>query len=292
MSATPVGPEGPGALGAALDAHNQAPLSVRRAALLALFGLGIGTWSTLCGIGGGVFAVPLLHYLFGMSLKAAVANSLVVVAAMTSAGTLFESLRPDAAIHWDVVLALVTTGVIGSRFGYALAERLEVRTLKAVFAVLLVVVATQVLWTSPDRDEAALLLPRAFAPAWEDYALISAIGLVAGFVAPLLGIGGGLVAVPGLLLGVGEIGYVGARACSTAMSTVNGWQSVLLYRRRGGIHAPSAAACAAGAIGGARAGVALAHVDGVAVVAQMLIALTLYLVAARFAWDLRSSRDA
>lgn len=287
------GPEGTGGgLPAALDAHNQAPVTVGRALLLALFGLGIGTWSTLCGIGGGVFAVPLLHYLFGMSLKAAVANSLVVVAAMTSAGTVFEAARPDSAIHWDVVLALVTTGVVGSRIGYVVAERLSVRALKAVFAVLLVLVATEVLWTAPGRGEEALLAPRAFAPGWTDYALIAAIGLVAGFVAPLLGIGGGLVAVPGLLLGVAEVGYVGARACSTAMSTVNGWQSVLLYRRRGGIHAPSAAACAVGAIGGARAGVALAHVEGVAVVAQMLIALTLYLVAARFAWDLRSPREA
>jgi hypothetical protein len=38
----------------------------------------------LCGIGGGVFAVPLLHYAYGMPLKIAIANSLVLVAASTS----------------------------------------------------------------------------------------------------------------------------------------------------------------------------------------------------------------
>lgn len=271
----------------ALDLHHQQPMTAGRALLLALLGVGIGTWSTLCGIGGGVFAVPLLHYLFGMSLKAAVANSLVVVAVMTSGGTVFELLRDDSALHWDVVIALSATSIVGSRIGYAVAERLDVRTLKAVFAALLVLVATQVLWTSSGAADGALV-PRAFAPDAFDYALVAAVGLAAGFVAPLLGIGGGLVAVPGLLLGVAELGYVGARACSTAMSTVNGWQSVALYRRRGGIHAATAIACSAGAVLGARFGVVLAHRPGIASFAQGLVALTLYLVAGRFAWDLRS----
>jgi uncharacterized membrane protein YfcA len=43
----------------------------------ALLGLAIGAWSRCAGFGGGVFAVPLLHYAYGYELRAAVANSLL-----------------------------------------------------------------------------------------------------------------------------------------------------------------------------------------------------------------------
>jgi uncharacterized protein len=256
-----------------------------RAALLLVIGVVIGAWGSLCGIGGGVFAVPVFHYLLRMPLPQSVANSLVLVAVMTTGGTLAEVVRADSALRWDVVLVLIATSWIGTQLGYRVAKRAQVRALKLIFCVLLVGVAAQILLTTDARGGGA-------GPAadWNalQLAFVGATGLVSGFLAPLLGIGGGLVAVPALLLGPPALGYLGARACSTAMSACNGWQSVWLYREQRNLQLATAGWASAGALAGAWLGVRLAHVPGLVSYAEMIVALTLLIVAARFAWDARA----
>jgi uncharacterized membrane protein YfcA len=257
-----------------------------RAPALLLLGLGIGAWSTLCGIGGGVFAVPLLHYAYGYELRAAVANSLWLVAASTSAATVAEVARPDSVLDYRVLAVLVFASLAGTRAGFWISQRITTRALKSLFCALLVVVAWRVFATSAVARGAAVASPSLTPGA---YGAIAAVGLLAGLVAPLLGIGGGLVAVPGLFLGAPAIGYATARACSTAMSVFNGWQSVWLYRNEKLAEARTAAWLAGGALAGGVAGDALIHVDGVVPFAQRLLGATLCLAAGRFAWDLRAA---
>ncbi len=256
-----------------------------KAAGLFLLGIVIGAWGALCGIGGGIFAVPVFHYLYGMPLQSAVANSLILVAVMTTGGTLVELVQPGDALRWDVVLVLIATSWIGTQLGFRVAQRLEVRTLKLVFCLLLVAVAVEILLSSHERSA------RAGTPfEWQAslVALVATTGLAAGFLAPLLGIGGGLVAVPALLFTLPSIGYLGARACSTAMSACNGWQSVWLYRKRDGLQLAIAATTSAGALVGSWIGVRVAHAPGITFFAELIVSVTLLLVAARFAWDLRA----
>jgi len=243
-----------------------------KAAGLFLLGIVIGAWGALCGIGGGIFAVPVFHYLYGMPLQSAVANSLILVAVMTTGGTLVELVQPGDALRWDVVLVLIATSWIGTQLGFRVAQRLEVRTLKLVFCLLLVAVAVEILLSSHERSA------RAGTPfEWQ-----------ASLVALVLGIGGGLVAVPALLFTLPSIGYLGARACSTAMSACNGWQSVWLYRKRDGLQLAIAATTSAGALVGSWIGVRVAHAPGITFFAELIVSVTLLLVAARFAWDLRA----
>ena len=260
-----------------------------RGAALALLGLLIGTWSTLCGIGGGVFAVPLLHYAYGLPLRAAVANSLALVAASTTAASLVEISRKDTALHLGVLAVMTASSLAGTRAGYFVAARIGGRTLKGIFCALLVLVGVKVLVTVAPGGTATSLQPGlAFTPL--EYAGVAAVGAVAGFVAPLLGIGGGLVAVPGLVLGVPQLGFASARACSTGMSTFNSWQSLWLYRRDRLFDARTAIPLAAGALLGGVVGDFLIHEAAVVAFAQKLLAVTLLLTAGRFAWDLRSAR--
>lgn len=254
---------------------------------LCALGVLIGAWGSLCGIGGGIFAVPVFHYLCGLELPAAVANSLVLVAVMTSGGTLAELARADSALDWSVVGVLVATSWIGTQLGYRLSKRLDVRTLKKLFVVLLVLVAAQILLSSNAR---ALHAGESLAWNAAVVALVALSGLAAGLVAPMLGIGGGLVAVPALLFVLPGLGYLGARAASTAMSACNGWQSVWLYRERGGLRAAIALPASLGALAGAWIGVRVAHIPGITFAAELVIALTLLLIAARFVWDLRRTR--
>ncbi|MBL8861772.1 MAG: sulfite exporter TauE/SafE family protein [Planctomycetes bacterium] len=248
-------------------------------------GLLMGIYSTLCGIGGGIFAVPLLHYVYRLPLRRAVANSLALVAGSTSGATLLEALHPESALRLDLVLALVTGSVVGSRLGFALGRAVSARGLKAVFVLLLLLVSVQLLW----GGGAAQAFEAAALPAqrgWAEWALVGAIGLAAGVVAPLLGIGGGLVAVPAMIQLLPGLGFLAARACSMAMSAVNAWQSLWLYRREGEIRGAFSTRLMLGAVLGSALGIQLVHVEPVTRAARVLVAIALLFAAARFALDL------
>ena len=256
---------------------------------LIVLGLLIGAYSTLCGIGGGVFAVPLLHYVYGFPLRTAVANSLVLVAASTVSATLIEGVHPDSALRFDVIATLVAGSLVGSLLGFAIGKRVSTRVLKMIFAVLLVGVAIQLL-VDDGTGVFVAGTARHELERW-DFAVVAVIGFCAGIVAPLLGIGGGLVAVPALLYLVPGLGFLTARACSMAMSTVTAWQSVWLYRRDGEIHSRASLWLAGGAVIGAAIGIQLVHVEIVARSARVLVAFALVFAAARFAWDLATARN-
>jgi hypothetical protein len=66
-----------------------------RDAWLVLAGLAIGFLGSWCGIGGGLFAVPLLHFVRKLELRAAVATALVLVLATSTAATAAEALSPE-----------------------------------------------------------------------------------------------------------------------------------------------------------------------------------------------------
>ncbi len=257
--------------------------------LLVVLGIVIGTYSTLCGIGGGVFAVPLLHYVYGLPLRSAVANSLVLVAASTASATLLEGVHAESALRFDVVATLIAGSLVGSRVGFAIGKRVSTRVLKGFFAVLLIGVAIQLLVGDVARE---VFVAGAARHELEmgDFARVAVIGFCAGVVAPLLGIGGGLVAVPALLYCAPWLGFLTARACSMAMSTVTAWQSVWLYRRDGEIHSRASLWLAGGAVVGAAVGIQLVHVEVVTRSARVLVAFALVFAAARFAWDLAGGR--
>jgi uncharacterized membrane protein YfcA len=266
-------------------------ITFARGLFLCVLGCLIGTYSTLCGIGGGVFAVPLLHYAYGMPLKIAIANSLVLVAASTSTATATEVLRADTALHYEVLVVLVIASLVGTQIGYRIQKKLDARALKIVFCVVMLAVGLKLFFAPPHHgDPGAITARLELAPL--EIATVACIGLLAGVLAPLLGVGGGLVAVPGLFLGLPALGYAAARACSTAMSVVNSWQSVWLYRREKKIEIATALWFAGGALAGGVVGDALIHIPAVVVIAEKLLSATLFFVAARFAWDVQRERGA
>lgn len=259
--------------------------------VLLVLGVVLGTYSTLCGIGGGVFAVPLFHYVWRMPLQIAIANSLVLVLASTTSATISEMFHPRSSIDFPIVALLIATSFFGTRLGYAAVKKMNVRALKIVFAVLLSLVAMEVLFDTHFRDAAGVTGSAASLTALQ-WVGVAVVGLSAGFVAPMLGIGGGLIAVPGLVYGVPALGYLGARACSMAMSMFTSWQSVFLYKRDGSLRTRTSGWLAAGALAGGVLGIQLVHVPAVTVSARWLVGFALLFAAARFAWDvLMAAKD-
>lgn len=237
--------------------------------------------STLCGIGGGLFAVPMLHYLGGLRLQRAVGTSLVLVFVLAGTATIAEAARPDSAIQLHAAGCLIAGCVFGTRVGFAVAMRVRTRALKLCFVVVLAIAGTRVL-LSP---EGASVAHGSFHMTVHTVAIVTGIGFCGGFLSPLLGIGGGMVVVPMLFLLLPSFGYLEARANSMAMSVVSSALSARLHLREGNVHIPSAAWFAASAVVGAVLGVTSVHLQGWAGAARIAMGVVLLLVAARFARD-------
>lgn len=256
--------------------------------LLAVAGLGIAALSSMCGIGGGLFAVPILHYVFGVPLKRAVATALCLVWCVAVSATISEALHPGGALYPGVVVALVCGSLVGAQLGFRLAQRLRTRALKTVFCVVLSLVGAKIIAMS---GGAAPIADATYRAAGSDLAIAVGIGLVAGVAVPLLGVGGGLIVVPALLLVLPQVGFFGARAASLAMAIVSSSRSLWLYHGQRKVDWRSGAWFGVGAAGGAVLGVQLAHRTGGAI-GQVLLGVVLLFAATRFGWDVFRTRSA
>ena len=258
---------------------------------LGMMGAAVAAYGAVCGIGGGLFMTPILHYVRKLPLKNAVATSLALVSASTIAATSAELIHEDGRLTAErlmLVGALIVGSLFGAQMGFLVARRLDVTYLKAVFALVLIVTGARLLFPSGDAPP---VVPEF---SISNFQLVFAVlvGLVSGFLAPLLGIGGGLVAVPAMFFGISGLGYLGARACGMAMGACASTRSFWLYVREGVVDRHRAVALASGALIGAAIGVRIVHMEGVVAVAQKLMGGTLWFVSIRFLWDVVKLRRA
>jgi uncharacterized protein len=121
------------------DNAEPASLTPRRRWLAAGIGLVAGLLSGLLGIGGGVVMVPAFTELLGLSLKSAIATSLVCVGIFGVPATITHAFLGD--IDWRLA-ALLTIGVVpGARVGASLTIRTAERRLRLAVGVFLGLVA-------------------------------------------------------------------------------------------------------------------------------------------------------
>ncbi len=260
------------------------------AAWVGLLWIGAAFLSAVCGIGGGLFAVPLLHYLGGLPLKRAVATSLVLVCVQTVTGTLVELLHQDSGLDGPAVALLIAGGYVGARVGFALSRRIHTLWLKRIFALMLIVSAVRILGLDVRSSDQV-------AAGFGNLSLVTSsvvvlIGFSGGVVSPLLGVGGGLIVIPALLILLPGVTYIQARACSTAMSVFTSSQSATMHWQAGNVDRRLAWRFALLTAFGAAAGVMAVHQPGWAEVARTAMAVILILVAGRFAWDGLRGREA
>jgi len=246
---------------------------------LPLAGFAIGFLASWCGIGGGLFAVPILHFARGFPLKRAVGTGLVLVLATALAATLTELSRPHPALTARLVAPLVAGVLVGAPLGFAALQRVQVTLLRRIFVVVLAVASWRVLAgrgaeapASAGLDAAALLV-------------VGLVGLGGGFVAPLVGVGGGLLMVPGLYLLVGGVGFDEARAASLAAAVFAATRSLSMHARAGRVAWRTGIRFGLGALLGAGAGVGALGRWGLVLEARTLLGIVLALVALRFLVD-------
>jgi hypothetical protein len=259
-----------------LSAPNERP-----AAWFAPAGVAIGFAGALCGIGGGIFAGPLLHAVRGLALKRAAATAVLVILATTLASTTAEFFRADSELAWGVVVPLALGALLGAQLGFVLAGRIAERALKRLFCVVLALAGVRLLVFSTSIGTLASL------EGWRAGALALGIGLAGGSLTPLLGVAGGVLMVPALFLLGQPFGV--ARAAALAAGAVSGLRSLWLHARAGNVSFALGLPLAAGALLGAFGGVVAAHQRSLAQGGRVLLGLVLLVQALCFLRDLRAA---
>ncbi len=161
---------------------------------LIVIGLGAGFLSGLFGVGGGIVIVPALIGLAGLSQKLASGTSLVAIIPTAVVGVAGYAVKGNV----DVLVALVLAGgsVVGAQWGSWLLQRLSVRVVRWTFMGFLVLAAGTLFVTVPAREAVFHPTP------WSVVGLV-ALGVVTGILSGLLGVGGGVIVVPILIVAFG-----------------------------------------------------------------------------------------
>ena len=215
-------------------------------ALLALpFGLAIGFSLGLVGGGGSVLAVPVLVYVFGEDVKAATTTSLLVVGATAIVGGLDHARAGH--VRWRVALAFAAAGIVGALAGTALNRAADPDVIIALFAFVLLAAAYFMA-----RENS--FGPRRAADSRSGLLLrVGPAGLGVGVLTGFLGVGGGFVILPALvlLLALPMDDAVGTSLIVIAFTSAS---ALLAHLASGSIDWPMAAALTLSAVVGALAG--------------------------------------
>ena len=188
--------------------------------LPAAFGAGamIGTLGGLVGLGGAEFRLPLLIGLFRFAALEAVilnkATSLIVVATALPfrAGTVPFA---EIASHWPVIVNLLAGSLVGAWFGAGWATRLKSETLYKVIAALLVLIAVTLVFGHDASTSGAILIGAAQMGAGV------VVGFGIGVVASLMGVAGGELLIPTLVLLFGaDIKLAGSLSLAVSLPTM------------------------------------------------------------------------
>lgn len=158
-------------------------------------GLLAGLTSGLFGVGGGIVIVPALTLLAGFPHKLATGTSLTAIVPISGAGLVGYGLADELDLAAAALLTVGSLGgaVVGTRY----LRTLSGPALQWGFSALMLVTAVRLAW-GDDGDGSG----RAALTVGAVLALV-ALGFVAGVLAGLLGVGGGIILVPLLTIAFG-----------------------------------------------------------------------------------------
>jgi uncharacterized protein len=158
-------------------------------------GAAAGLLSGLFGVGGGIIIVPGLVLFGGMEQRRAHATSLAAIVPIALAAVVGYAL--EDSVDWAAAGLLVAGAITGTVAGTRFLRRIPQRALRVIFALFILGSAAllpfEAMSTKP-LGELDLLAGAA----------LVAVGLLAGSLAGLLGVGGGIVMVPALVLVLAE----------------------------------------------------------------------------------------
>lgn len=190
----------------------------RTAAWAFLAGAAVGALGGLIGLGGAEFRLPILISAFSFpGLEAVIINKAMSLIVVAFALPFRAETVPFAAVaaHWPIIVNLLAGSLIGAWMGAGWAMRLSSAALYRVIAILLVLIAGILMLGHEPASPGALLTGT----------LQAIVGVIAGFaigvVAALLGVAGGELLIPTLVLLFGvDIKLAGSLSLAVSLPTM------------------------------------------------------------------------
>ncbi len=162
--------------------------------LAIVLGFGIGASLGLLGGGGSILTVPALVYLIGQTPQVAVTTSLAIVGANSALGAFFH--RAHGTLDWRVALTFGGSGMIISYLAAGVSKQVSPDVLMVAFALLMITIGTLLITRKSKVQASEETHPLAL---WKVILSGATVGLLTG----ILGVGGGFLIVPALVMLVG-----------------------------------------------------------------------------------------
>ncbi len=157
--------------------------------LSGLIGLSLG----LIGGGGSIITVPVLVYVLGVEAHDAVGMSLAVVGGTSLVGAFMHNRRGNLEFKTGVIFGV--SGIVGALAGSPLTKLLSPGALMMTFALLMLVVAILMIKRG-SPNEVEVNETRSELSVWKALLAGFGVGVLTGF----LGVGGGFLIVPALVM--------------------------------------------------------------------------------------------
>jgi len=181
-----------------------------------ILGFGIGGSLGLLGGGGSILTVPALVYLVGQTPQVAVTTSLAIVGANSALGAFFH--RSQGTLNWRVAILFGGSGMVVSYLAAGISRHFSPNLLMVAFAVLMLVVGVILSRQKPAQQN---IQQMDNLNLWKILLGGASVGLLTG----ILGVGGGFLIVPALvmLLGMPMHHAVGTSLVVIAMNSLAGF---------------------------------------------------------------------
>jgi uncharacterized membrane protein YfcA len=230
----------------------------------------LSTLFAMAGAGSGIALIPVLH-MMGIDFNLAKAVGLFTGFTTTVTSSVMNFRRQVLDVRFALPLAV--TMLLFAPLGAQLSRFVDVTLVKGLFVLFLLFSATMMMFF---RKEAKARYDR----PW----VLTFLGAVVGLVSGLLGVGGGNLLLPLLVL----LGFA-PKKVAVAVSFVvpfSAFTSFLSYASFVSIDWALLVSCAAGAVAGGYTGNYLMHFKLSQAQIKKIIALILYLLAIRMGWQL------
>ncbi|MBK8067827.1 MAG: sulfite exporter TauE/SafE family protein [Rhodanobacteraceae bacterium] len=183
---------------------------------LALIGaLAIGLSLGLLGSGGSILTVPVLVFLLDQPEKLAIAGSLLIVGTVAFVGAIPWALRGQ--VDGRAVLLFGLPGMLGTVLGASVSTFLSGALQLTIFAVVMLLAASRMLRPAP-----------AVAPAPARKRRLAAQGFGVGILTGIVGVGGGFLILPALVL-LGGLAMHRAIGTSLSIISLNAWSGFVRH---------------------------------------------------------------
>lgn len=195
-----------------------------------LVGLAAGMLGGLFGVGGGLIIVPGLIGFAGVERRLAHGTSLAATLPIAAASLI--TYLAHGNVDWAVALCLAIGSIVGAVVGTHLLHVIPKNVLVMIFVITVLATATRLLMSSDSNGRVELTVASVL--------LLVFVGFVTGVLAGMLGIGGGVIMVPAMVVLLGMVPVM-AKGTSVAVIVPTSIMGTIRNRKNANVDIPVAA---------------------------------------------------